>query len=67
MKIRNTYAQLIYKYIYCHDGETILQYEMANELGMCTKTARKYTKWLEKRNLIRKQGKKYSTGTGHFA
>lgn len=59
MKIRNPYAQIIYQYIYRNDGQTILQIDMAEETGISRPTIRKYLKWLERRQLIKKTGKKF--------
>lgn len=60
MKIRNQYANIIYKYIYRNDGQTILQIDIAEETGISRPTIRKYLKWLERRNLIKKTGKRIS-------
>lgn len=61
MKIRNTYAQRIYQYIYINDGQIFLQKEMAAELFISEPTIRKYLRWLERRNLIVRNGKRIST------
>jgi len=60
MKIRNPYAHIIYQYIYRNDGQTILQIDIAEETGISRPTIRKYLKWLERRNLIKKTGKRIS-------
>lgn len=60
MKIRNPYAHIIYQYIYRNDGQTILQIDIAEETGISRPTIRKYLKWLERRHLIKKTGKKIS-------
>lgn len=59
INFRNKFAQKIYKYIYIHDGETILLKNMARDTGICDKTCRKYVKWFERRGLIKKTGKTY--------
>lgn len=61
MKIRNTYAQRVYNYIYINDGQIFLQKEMAAELFISEPTIRKYLRWLERRNLIVRNGKRIST------
>lgn len=60
MKIRNFYAQRIYNYIYRNDGQIFLQKEMAEELCLSRPTIRKYIRWLERRHLIKKTGKRIS-------
>lgn len=59
MYFRNSYLHAVYKYIYIHDDETILLKDMAEETGICDKTCRKYIKWLERRELIKKDGKHF--------
>lgn len=60
MHIRNTYANRIYKYLLLHDGQTNLQIDISDETGLSRPTVRKYLKWLERRNIIKKTGKKIS-------
>lgn len=59
VNFRNKYIAKIYKYIYIHDDETILIKDMSREIGICQNTIRKYIKWLEKRELIKKTGKHF--------
>lgn len=59
MNFRNKYIQRIYNYIYIHDDETILLKDMSDDTRFCQKTCRKYIKWLEKRELIKKDGKHF--------
>lgn len=58
MHFVNKFANKIYKYIYIHDGETLLYQDMAKELGICRKTISKYVKWLDRRGYIKKIGKR---------
>ena len=60
MKFVNHYVDRIYKYLYRHDGETILLKDLVTEVGFCDKTIRKYLKWLVRREYIKKDGKKIS-------
>lgn len=55
----NKYLNKIYKYIYIHDTETILIKDIVLETGYSEKTVIKYVKWLERRDLIKKVGKKF--------
>jgi len=57
--IKNKYAAKVYKYIYIHDGETILNKDIMEFTGFCQDTVIKYIHWLEKRELILKRGKHY--------
>lgn len=59
MKFFNPYLDKIYKYIYIHDGQTLLLKDIAKDLSITQPTARKYIKWLARRDLIKKVGKKY--------
>lgn len=54
---RNPYIQKIYKYLYIHDGQTLLIKDIARETGLTRPTVIKYIRWLEKRELIKKTGK----------
>lgn len=54
---RNPYIQKIYKYLYIHDGQTLLIKDIARETGLTRPTVIKYVRWLEKRELIKKTGK----------
>ena len=60
MRFVNKYIDRIYKYLYIHDGETILQKDIASDLQIDKKTIRKYLKWLVRREYIKKDGKKIS-------
>ena len=59
MTIHNKFADKLYKYIYRHDGETILIKDMIEETGVSRATTFKYIKWLERRELIFREGKKF--------
>ena len=59
MTIRNKYAHKIYHYIYCNDGQTILIKDIISETQISKPTVHKYLKWLERRNLIRRAGKRF--------
>lgn len=59
MTFRNKYIASIYKYIYIHDGETILIKDICTETTFCKRTVIKYVKWLERRELIKKTGKHF--------
>lgn len=56
---RNKYAQKIYRYIYLHDGETLLIKDIAAELQLAKGTIYKYLKYLSRREVIRRDGKKF--------
>lgn len=58
MRFRNKIIDKIYKYIYINDGQLFIQTEMEKDLGINRKTIAKYLKWLEKRELIKKVGKR---------
>lgn len=60
MRFVNKYIDRIYKYLYIHDGQTILQKDIASDLQIDKKTIRKYIKWLVRREYIKKDGKKIS-------
>lgn len=59
MTFRNKYAQKIYSYIYRHDGETVLIVDIATELKFSRTTIYKYIRYLERREVIRREGKKF--------
>ena len=59
MNFYNKNAKKVYKYIYIHDDETILQADIADETGLTRQTVSKYIKWLQKRNLITVTGKHF--------
>lgn len=59
VNFRNKFLQKVYKYIYIHDDETILMKDMEKETGITEKTCRKYVRWLERRELIKKDGKHF--------
>lgn len=61
MHFVNKFANKIYKYIYIHDGQTLLEKDIANDLGINRKTVRKYVRWLDRRGYIKKTGKHYET------
>lgn len=58
MKFLNKYIDKIYKYIYINDGQIFILTEMEKEIGITRKTIAKYLKWLERRELIKKNGKR---------
>jgi len=60
MRFVNKYIDKIYKYLYIHDGETLLMKDMERELNITVKTIRKYLRWLVRREYIKKDGKKIS-------
>ncbi len=57
----NSYIRRIYNYIKLNDGENILIYEMSARLMISQPTIRKYLKWLERRELIRREKKRIWT------
>lgn len=59
MTFLNKYIEKIYKYIYIHDGQFLLIKEMSKDLQITEPTIRKYIRWLERRELIKKTGKKF--------
>lgn len=66
MNFVNKYADKVFKYIYRHDGETILIKDIIEETGLAKGTVHKYIKWLLRRNLIIKNGKKISINRAMF-
>lgn len=59
MKFVNKYADKIYKYIYIHDGQTLLRKDIARDVGFTEKTVLKYINWLIRRGYIKKTGKHF--------
>lgn len=59
MKFFNKHLDKIYKYLYIHDGETLLLKNIAAEINTSRPTLNKYLKWLERRELIQREGKKF--------
>lgn len=59
MRFFNSKLDQIYKYIYIHDGETLLKKNIAKDTKSCRPTVDKWLKWLEKRNLIKIDGKTF--------
>lgn len=59
MEFRNRILRRIYKYIYIHDGQTILIKDIAAETGYCRQTISKYLKWMERREILTRYGKKF--------
>lgn len=57
----NAYIRKIYKYIQLHDGETILMQDLSTAIGASQPTTRKYLRWLIRRELVIKNGKRLST------
>lgn len=57
MTFFNKKLERIYKYIYIHDGETLLLKNIAEETGTSRPTVNKYLRWLERRELIKRTGK----------
>lgn len=55
----NQIIEKIYRYLKFHDGEIILMFEMEKDLMISQPTLRKYLKWLQERELIRKKGKRF--------
>jgi len=58
MKFFNKRLERLYRYIYIHDGQTILIQDMVKETQISAPTVRKLLKWLEERELIKRTGKK---------
>lgn len=57
MTFFNKKLERIYKYIYIHDGETLLLKNIAEETNTSRPTVNKYLRWLERRELIKRTGK----------
>lgn len=57
VNFRNPYISKIYKYLYLHDGQTILMKDIEKATGFSTPTVIKYVRWLQDRELIKKTGK----------
>lgn len=49
----------IYKYIQFHDDETILIKDICRATGISKPTVIKFVRWLERRELIKKNGKHF--------
>lgn len=56
----NLIVQRIYKHIKLNEGQTLLRQDIAEELNLSLPTVRKHIRWLEKRRLIKINGKKIS-------
>lgn len=54
----NPYIQKIYHYIYLNDGHNIFYKDIMEALSITYPTVRKYIRWLEKRNIIKRTGKR---------
>ncbi len=59
MRFVNKFADKVYKYIYIHDGETLLLKNMERDLQISRPTIRKYIRWLVRRGYIKKDGKQF--------
>lgn len=57
VNFQNKFLAKVYKYIYIHDGETILIIDIQKGTGLSRPTVIKYVRWLEQRELIKKTGK----------
>lgn len=66
MRFLNSYIQKIYNYIYINDGQTFLLQDIAEDLEISRPTINKYLKWLERRHLIKRHGKKIFTTEQDF-
>lgn len=58
LAFRNKYANNVYKYLYRNDGQTILINDIADATGYCRQTVSKYLKWMERREIIKRSGKR---------
>lgn len=58
MKFFNKKLERLYKYLYIHDGQTILMQDLVEEIKVSAPTVRRFLKWLEERELIKRVGKK---------
>ncbi len=59
VNFRNKYINTIYKYIYFHDGETLLLKDIVRDTRLSSPTVIKYIRWLQERELIKKTGKHF--------
>lgn len=59
MRFFNVYLDKIYNYLRQHDGQTVLMKDIARDLNTTRVTVRKYVRWLERRELIKKTGKRF--------
>lgn len=59
MNFMNHRLDKLYKYLYIHDKETLLLKEIAAEINISRPTLNKYLKWLERRELIQREGKHF--------
>lgn len=60
MRFFNRWIDSIYRYIEVHDGETLLIKDIARDIGTTVVTVRKYLKWLTRRDLVKRTGKRFS-------
>lgn len=58
MKFFNKKLERLYKYLYIHSGQTILMQDIVDEIQVSAPTIRRFLKWLEARELIKRTGKK---------
>lgn len=59
MNFMNSRLDKLYKYIYIHDDQTLLLQNIAAEINISRPTLNKYLKWLERRELIHRDGKHF--------
>lgn len=59
MNFMNRQLDKLYKYIYIHDDQTLLLKNIAAEINISRPTLNKYLKWLERRELIQRNGKHF--------
>lgn len=60
MRFANKNIGKVYKYIFLHDGETILYNDIADGTGLTRQTVARHVRWLLRRELIKKTGRKFS-------
>ena len=58
VNFKNVYRNAIYNYIRVNSGENILQKDIEEAIHICRRTVQRHLHWLEKRNYIRREGKR---------
>lgn len=59
MNFSNRFVQKIYRYLFINDDQTILIKDICKATNISKPTVIKYIKWLELREIIRKDGKHF--------
>lgn len=57
MHFPKAHINAVFRYLKLHDGETLLVKNIARDIGCGTWTVSRDLKWLQKRGIIRREGK----------